>query len=70
MTSFTSVIHLEPDILEYEVKWSLGSITMNQASGGDRISAAVQFLSHVRLFETPWITTFQASLSFNISPST
>ena len=30
---------LEPDILEYEVKWALGSITMNKASGGDGISA-------------------------------
>ena len=29
---------LEPDILEFEVKWALGSITMNKASGGDRIS--------------------------------
>ena len=29
--------HLEPDILECEVKWALGSITMNQASGGDGI---------------------------------
>ena len=29
--------HLEPNILEYEVKWALGSITMNKASGGDRI---------------------------------
>ena len=28
------VIHLEPDILECEVKWALGSITMNKASGG------------------------------------
>ena len=28
---------LEPDILEYEVKWALGSITMNIASGGDGI---------------------------------
>jgi len=27
--------HLEPDILEYEVKWTLGSITTNKASGGD-----------------------------------
>ena len=33
------VIHLEPDILEYEVKRALGSITMNKASGGDRIPA-------------------------------
>ena len=29
------IIHLEPDILEWEVKWALGSITMNKASGGD-----------------------------------
>ena len=29
--------HLEPDILECEVKWALGSITMNKSSGGDRI---------------------------------
>ena len=31
------IIHLESDILEYEVKWALGSITMNKASGGDGI---------------------------------
>ena len=31
------VTHLEPDILEYEVKWALGSITINKASGGDGI---------------------------------
>ena len=30
---------LEPDILEYEVKWALGSITTNKASGGDGIPA-------------------------------
>ena len=30
------VTHLEPDILECQVKWALGSITMNKASGGDR----------------------------------
>ena len=29
--------HLEPDSLEYEVRWALGSITMNTASGGDGI---------------------------------
>ena len=33
------ISHLEPDILEYEVKWALGSITMNKASGGDGIPA-------------------------------
>ena len=31
------ITHLEPDILEYEVKWALGSVTMNKASGGDAI---------------------------------
>ena len=31
------ITHLEPDILEFEVKWALGSITMNKASGGDGI---------------------------------
>ena len=31
------IIHLETDILECEVKWALGSITMNKASGGDGI---------------------------------
>ena len=31
------ITHLEPDILEYEVKWVLGSITTNKASGGDGI---------------------------------
>ena len=31
------IIHLEPDILECEVKWALGRITMNKASGGDGI---------------------------------
>ena len=31
------ITHLEPDILKCEVKWALGSITMNKASGGDGI---------------------------------
>ena len=31
------ITHLEPDILECEVKWALGNITMNKASGGDGI---------------------------------
>ena len=33
------ITNLEPDILECEVKWALESITMNKASGGDRIPA-------------------------------
>ena len=38
------IIHLQPDILECEVKWALGSITTNKASGGDGIP--------VELFQT------------------
>ena len=33
------IIHLEPDILECEVKWAFGGITMNKGSGGDEIPA-------------------------------
>ena len=33
------ITHLEPDMLECEVKWALGSITTNKASGGDGIPA-------------------------------
>ena len=33
------ITDLEPDILEYEVKWALGSLTRNKASGGDGIPA-------------------------------
>ena len=32
------ITHLEPDIVECEVKWALGSITTNKASGGNRIT--------------------------------
>ena len=32
------ITHLQPDILLCEVKWAIGSITMNKASGGDGIS--------------------------------
>ena len=39
------ITHLEPDILECEVKWALGSITTNKASGGDRMPVELfQFL--------------------------
>ena len=39
------ITHLEPDVLECEVKWALGSITTNKASGGDGIP--------VELFQIP-----------------
>ena len=35
------ITHLEPDIPEWEVKWALGNITMNKASGGDGIPVAL-----------------------------
>ena len=42
MTQITTIVwslHLEPDILECEVKWALGSVIMNKDSGGDGIPA-------------------------------
>ena len=46
MTIRCLVTHIEPHILECEVKWALGSITMNKASGGDGIPAELfQILS-------------------------
>ena len=41
------ITHLEPDILEREFKWALGSITTNKASGGDGIPVELfQILQH------------------------
>ena len=41
------IIHLEPDVLECEVKWALGSITKNKASGSDAIPVELfQILTH------------------------
>ena len=41
------LIHLEPDILECEIKWVLGSITMNKVRGGDGIPAElIQMLKY------------------------
>ena len=37
-----ALAHLEPNILECEVKWALGSITKNKASGGNEITAELQ----------------------------
>ena len=46
--------HLEPNILECEVKWALGSITMNKASGGDRILVELfQILKHFKSYFKP-----------------
>ena len=35
------IIHLESDVLECKVKWALGNITTNKASGGDRIPVEI-----------------------------
>ena len=44
------ITHLEPDILEYEVKWALGSITTNKVSGGDGIPVELfQILKAVKM---------------------
>ena len=42
------ITHLEPDILECEVKWVLGSITTNKASGGDGISAELYKIKNTK----------------------
>ena len=56
------ITHLEPDILEYKVKWALGRITINKASGGDGIAVelfkilrddAIKVL-HSICFVVPW----------------
>ena len=38
------ITQLEPDILEWEVKWALGSITRNKVSGGDGIPAELFYI--------------------------
>ena len=51
------ITHLEPDILECEVKWALESITMNKASGGDGIPVELfQILKDyaVKVLNTIW----------------
>ena len=49
VTMMVLITHLEPDILECEVKWALGSITMNKASRGDgiQLSHAVKVLHSI-----------------------
>ena len=54
------ITHLEPDILECEVKWALESITLNKASGGDGIPVELfQILKHdaVKVY-TQYASTF------------
>ena len=46
------VAHLEPDTLECEVKWALGSITINKVSGGEEKEMATH--SSILAWKTPW----------------
>jgi len=57
----TTHTHLEPEILECEVKWALGSITTNKASGGDAIS--------VELFQTLKDDDVKLNMSANLENS-
>ena len=53
------ITHLEPDILECEVKWALGSLTVNKTSGDDGISFEVFQILKV------WILKYCESSAFN-----
>ena len=70
------ITHLEPDILECEVKWALESITMNKASGGDEIpvelfqilkDTAVKVLHSINL-ENSALATGLEKVSFHFNP--
>ena len=74
------ITHLEPDILECEVKWALGSITMSKASGGDGIPVelfqilkddAVKVLHSIcqQIWKTqPAVATGLEKVSFHSNP--
>ena len=72
------ITHLEPDILECEVKWALGSITMNKSSGGDGIPvelfqilkyAAVKVLiQYASIIGNPTVATGLEVISFHSNP--
>ena len=72
------IIHLEPDILECEVKWALGSITMNEASEGDGVPAelfqilkddAVKVLNSIcqQIWKKQWPQDWKRSVYIPIS---
>ena len=71
------ITHLGPDILECEVKWALGSITMNKASGGDGIPVelfqilkddAVNTLNMPANLENSPVATGLEKVSFHSNP--
>ena len=57
------ITHLEPDILKCEVKWALGSVTMNKASGGDGTVELFQILKDdaVKVLHSIWQLTWKLS---------
>ena len=72
------ITHLDPDILECKVKWALGSITMNKASGGDGIPVelfqvlkddAVKLLHSIcqQIWKTQWWPQ-DRKISFHSNP--
>ena len=73
------IIHLEPDILECKVKWALGSIALNKASGGDGIPVelfqilkvdAVKVLYSIcqQIWENDLMATGLEKVSFHSNP--
>ena len=71
------ITHLEPDILECKVKWALGSITTNKASGGDEIPVglfqilkndAVKVLYSICQQENSAVATGLEKVSFHSNP--
>ena len=58
------ITHLEPDMVECEVKWTLGSITMNKASGGDRIPAEL-----FQILKDDGVITHLEKTSWNVKSS-
>ena len=66
------ITHLEPDILECEVKWALESITTNKASGGDGIPVELfQILKHDAVkvnLENSAVATGGERVSFHSNP--
>ena len=73
------ITHLEPGILECEVKWALGSITMNKASGGDGLPVelfqilkddAVKVLHAIcqQIWKTQQFSTGLEKVSFHSNP--
>ena len=76
--SVSLITHLEPDILECEVRWTLGSITTNKASGGDGIPVelfqileddAVKVLHSIcQKLENSAVATTLENVSFHSNP--